>query len=207
MKYPKFAEHLKELRLFRNKTVYEVAEANSISPTYISQMENGQKLPSQDLLFSIARFLGLKNDKGYILKMTNDEFDGTKLIKIYADYKKLDKKVFLNRFISYTVEQVKKDTEVLFNNFELKKENKLKINKNTKEITALDTPFFDLEWLLHQKDFYVFYGHDYDIREVQKKKKSIETNDFYNTLPEEDIKMISALIKTYISNKYEKVKK
>lgn len=207
MKFQKFAEHLKELRLFRKKTVYEVAEAISVSPTYISQMENGQKLPSQKILFSLARFLGLKNDKGYILKMENDDFDGTKLIEIYADYKKLDKKVFLNRFISYTVEEVKNDAEILFNNYELKKENKLKINKNTEEITPLDTPYLDLEWLLQQKDFHVFYGLDYDTREVQKKQGHIETIDFYNTLSEEDIKMISGLIKTYISNKYEKVKK
>lgn len=207
MKFPKFAEHLKELRLFRKKTVYEVAEASSVSPTYISQMENGQKLPSQKILFSLARYLGSKNDKGFMEKVEKDYYDGLNLIKIYAEYKGLQYNKVWSSYFEYVSEELKKETNFLFDSIELKKENKLKINKNTEEITALDTPFLDLEWLLHQKDFYVFYGHDYDTREVQKKKETIETNDFYNTLAEEDIKMISALIKTYISNKYEKVKK
>lgn len=206
MEFPNFAIHLKNLRAFRAKTVYEVAEAVGVSHTYISQMENGKKLPSFKVLYPLVSYLGSRNDKGYINKVENLEYDGTKLLEEYANYKNMSSKAVINRYMEYVTEKLSEEVHDLFKTADSRKENKVTINRISKEITAINKPYYDLKWLLKQDEFFVFYGHEYDLQNVFEQKGSVSKNDVYNVLPDEDIKMISDLIEAYLSNKYKKVK-
>lgn len=204
MEYPIFANKVRVFREFREKTVYEVADAANVSHTYISQIENGKKLPSEKVLFPLIRFLGAKNDKGYMAKMENIEYNEASLLEAYARYKELDEDTLLHRYSQYVLDNITKDFNIL-TNAEVRNNNKIKISRKNDELFPLETPYYDLKWLLNQKDFYVMYGREYDIQELQKKEIDVSERSIFNVLKDEDISTIQDLIEAYLSNKYDKI--
>jgi transcriptional regulator with XRE-family HTH domain len=50
--------YLREWRLFRNKTQAQVAEALGVTKTHVSNIENGKRQYTQDLLEAAADYLG-----------------------------------------------------------------------------------------------------------------------------------------------------
>ena len=201
MEYPDFALLIKKYRSFRKKTVYEVAEFVEVSPTYISQIENGKKLPSKKVLFPLVRFLGLKNDKGYWEKVVNDEFSGTNLLEVYAKYKNISVSDLYHEYSDYVSSEIRKNLNEL-GDMEKRKNNEVSVNKKNGDIEPIKKPYFDLEWLLTQDQYHVFYGRRYNIQNLNKDKISISEFSLYNILNDIDIKIIKGLIDAYISNKY-----
>ena len=201
MEYPDFALLIKKYRSFRKKTVYEVAEFVEVSPTYISQIENGKKLPSKKVLFPLVRFLGLKNDKGYWKKVENEEFDGLDLLEVYAEYKKINSKELFYEYFNYVSDEIKTNFNEL-QDLERRKNNKFSVNKKNGDIEPTKKPYFDLEWLLTQDQYHVFYGRNYNIQKINKDNVSLSEFSLYNILNDIDIKIIKGLIDAYISNKY-----
>lgn len=64
----KFGEYLKQKRLEKNMKAKTAAELLSISPAYLSSLENGSRQPpSYELLEKIAAILGLSTDERYLL--------------------------------------------------------------------------------------------------------------------------------------------
>ena len=53
-----FAERLREVRLSREMTQLELASQAKVSPTYISELENGDIPPGIDLVDRLAQALG-----------------------------------------------------------------------------------------------------------------------------------------------------
>jgi transcriptional regulator with XRE-family HTH domain len=201
MEYPDFALLIKKYRSFRKKTVYEVAEFVDVSPTYISQIENGKKLPSKKVLFPLVRFLGLKNDKGYWKKVENVEFDGLDLLEVYAEYKKINSKELFHEYFNYVSDEIKTNF-IELQDLERRKNNKFSVNKKNGDIEPTKKPYFDLEWLLTQDQYHVFYGRNYNIQKINKDNVSLSEFSLYNILNDIDIKIIKGLIDAYISNKY-----
>ncbi|GEM01938.1 DNA-binding transcriptional regulator, XRE-family HTH domain [Halolactibacillus halophilus] len=201
MEYNDFALLIKKYRSFRKKTVYEVADFVDVSPTYISQIENGKKLPSKKVLFPLVRFLGLKNDKGYWKKVENEEFDGLDLLEVYAEYKKINSKELFHEYFNYVSDEIKTNFNEL-QDLERRKNNKFSVNKKNGDIEPTKKPYFDLEWLLTQDQYHVFYGRNYNIQKINKDNVSLSEFSLYNILNDIDIKIIKGLIDAYISNKY-----
>jgi len=201
MEYPDFALLIKEFRSYRKKTVYEVAEFVEVSPTYISQIENGKKLPSKKVLFPLARFLGLKNDKGYWEKVYNTNYHEKKLLEVYAEYKNISFKKLYNEYSDYISSEIRKNLKE-FGDIEKRRNNEFSVNKKNGNVELLKKPYFDLEWLLTQDQYHVFYGREYNIQNLNKDKISISEFSLYNILNDIDIKIIKGLIDAYISNKY-----
>lgn len=64
----KFGEFLKQKRLEKNIKAKSLAELLSISPAYLSSLENGSRHPpSYELLEKIASILKLSTDESYLL--------------------------------------------------------------------------------------------------------------------------------------------
>jgi len=53
---------LKTIRLATNKSLREVARSLDVSPSFLSQIENGKSHPSVATLYSLARYLGVPVD-------------------------------------------------------------------------------------------------------------------------------------------------
>lgn len=213
MEYPVFAKQVKELRALREKTVYEVAEATGVSHTYISQIENGKKLPSIKVLFPFVQFLGKTDGENNFMQVNEIKMGSLELLKIYGEYKDISYDDLTDDYLKYVQDKV------LFQAKEMNKvlaawgQNKVKLDRNTERMEEVDAPYFDLKWMLNQKDFAVFYGKDYDIGNVLGSKKElygkgkIDKNDVYNVLTDQDMKTIHDIIEAYISNKYRKLNK
>lgn len=204
MEFSDFAKAVKDFRTFRGKTVYEVAKASGVSHTYISQIENGKRVPSLKVLFPLVRFLGAENDKGYLGKMENIEYNESGLLDIYAECKDVEAKNIHEKYLEYITEDIRKELSILHDP-EMIDNNQIKINKNDNRITSIEKPYYDLKWLLNQSENYIFYGREYDIRGLKKESEIITSTDIYSILTEEDLATISDLIEAYISNKYPKI--
>lgn len=64
----KFGEFLKQKRLEKNIKAKSLAKLLSISPAYLSSLENGSRQPpSYELLEKIASILKLSTDESYLL--------------------------------------------------------------------------------------------------------------------------------------------
>jgi len=204
VEYPKFAGSMSKLRSLRNKTVYDVAEYVGVSHTYISQIENGKKLPSKKVLFPLVHYLG--RTKGYRYEKTWDVKTGSlELIKIYSDYKDMSYHNLINEYLSYVNDLSSIKSEQLEKAANALKNNRVKVSVDNDDFEELDKPYFDIKWLLTQKDYAVFFGRDYDAGGVLNVKDKIGKNDLYQALNQEDTNTILDLIEAYLSNKYRKV--
>ena len=69
-----------------------------------------------------------------------------------------------------------------------------------------DRPYFDLEWLLSQNDYHVFYGNKFFTDKNKIHTDSIDELT-YSKLNEDDKKMIKTIIESIFETKYDKSKK
>lgn len=74
------------------------------------------------------------------------------------------------------------------------------------KIKELDKPYFDLEWLLSQNDYHVFYGNKFFTDKNKIHTDSIDELT-YSKLNEDDKKMIKTIIESIFETKYDKSKK
>lgn len=218
------AKLLKDYRGIKKKTIYDVAEFVGVSHTYISQIENGKKLPSKNIFFLLTFYLSDFNEISYSeqnLKQTlkriddelgeqeakslKDEYDRVdKLLKLYSHYRNLDKIKLEEEYFLYVgkmiAEELKESNELLTARIH----NKILLNRNTGSSEIIKEPFLDLKWLLNQKEFYVFYGNEFDTQKLSEKYDDADTL-YYNILNDDDLNIINSIIEAYISNKYKKI--
>lgn len=199
MKYPKISKLLKVQRELRDATLYDLEKTVGVTASYLSQVENGNKLPSKKVLFLIAHFLDIHSEADNNFKEN--------LITVYAEYKNLDKKELMQEFEKFIEDYLKEKFEPLNKRVEAVVSRKLAVKKGTLEVELLDKPYFDLEWLLKQRDYEVFYGSRYNIQGTKENNKDVMNLISYSRLNEEDLNIIHDLIEAYISNRYGKVYK
>jgi transcriptional regulator with XRE-family HTH domain len=192
MKYPVISKLIKEQRKIKDMTLNELENAIGVTASYLSQVENGNKLPSEKVLFSIAYYLDIHSVKNNYQE---------KLITEYANIKCLNEKELWNDFRKFQASLIRDVEYSLNNSIDTVNKNKFKLKKGTLKAEPIEEPYFDLKWLLTQKEYEVFYGRDYNINPGEK---SILDKLFFHRLRDEDIKVIHGIIEAYISNKYEK---
>ncbi|WP_413357513.1 helix-turn-helix domain-containing protein [Robertmurraya sp. 2P01SA] len=195
MKYPFISKLIKEQRKIKDMTLNELENVIGVTASYLSQVENGNKLPSEKVLFSIAYYLDIRPVKNNYQE---------KLITEYANIKGLNEKELWNDFRKFKASLIRDVEYSLNNSIDTVNKNKFKLKKGTLKAEPIEEPYFDLKWLLTQKEYEVFYGRDYNINPGDK---SILDKLFFHRLRDEDIKIIHGIIEAYISNRYEKRKK
>lgn len=197
MSFESFGKLIKEQRLKKEGTIYELGKLAGVSNTYISQIENGKKIPSKKVFFLLTHFLGIHIENG-------DEFQ-VEMLRKYAEIKDIKVSDLSKQFFTYIDEYIEEKMKPLTNLSDDFSNNRIKINKGTLETERIDKPYFDLNWLLTQKEYEVLYHRDYDIQKTTG-KKGMNTIDklMYNRLTDIDIKTIREMIEAYISNKYRK---
>lgn len=195
MKYPFISKLIKEQRKIKDMTLNELENVIGVTASYLSQVENGNKLPSEKVLFSIAYYLDIRPVKNNYQE---------KLITEYANIKGLNEKELWNDFRKFKASLIRDVEYSLNNSIDTVNKNKFKLKKGTLKAEPIEEPYFDLKWLLTQKEYEVFYGRDYNINPGDK---SILDKLFFQRLRDEDIKIIHGIIEAYISNRYEKRKK
>jgi transcriptional regulator with XRE-family HTH domain len=195
VKYPVISKLIKEQRKIKEMTLNELENAIGVTASYLSQVENGNKLPSEKVLFSIAYYLDIRSVKNNYQE---------KLITEYANIKGLNEKELCNDFRKFQASLIRDVEYSLNNSIDTVNKNKFKLKKGTLKAEPIEEPYFDLKWLLTQKEYEVFYGRDYNINPGEK---SILDKLFFHRLRDEDIKVIHGIIEAYISNRYEKCKK
>ncbi|MFD1363429.1 helix-turn-helix domain-containing protein [Lentibacillus salinarum] len=196
MKYPVISNLIKEQRKIKGMTLNELEKVAGVTASYLSQVENGNKIPSKKVLFSIAYFL---DDRSNV----KNNYQG-KLITEYAAIKELNKNELWNdfqRFQRFHSNLIREMENSMNESIDTVNKNKFRIKKGALKAEPIAEPYFDLKWLLTQKDYEVFYGSDYNINSGEESELD---KVFYPRLRDEDKKIIHGIIEAYISNRYEK---
>ncbi|MDU0429282.1 hypothetical protein QVA60_02125 [Staphylococcus chromogenes] len=186
----------------------QFAKKSDLSTSYINKLINNPELVPLEKSFKKLA-LGL-----YKIGATEEEL--TKFIKIVAAddrFKKLiderNKKNYYDiKFDSYEMYLIAEINNVI-DSYVMPKidskgiletlflENRIAIDKDNQIIFLSDIgdslPLLDLEWLLKQKKFHVYYGNELMMNNAP----------FPNVLSEEDKKVIYEIVNAYLSTKYE----
>ncbi|MGJ9458506.1 helix-turn-helix domain-containing protein [Oceanobacillus sp. CF4.6] len=198
MNYPVISKLIKEQREIKGMTLNDLEKVIGVTASYLSQVENGNKLPSEKVLFSIAYFLDIGSVKNNYQE---------KLITEYAAIKGLNENELWNDLQKFRADLLRTLEKSMNTSIDTVSKNKFKLKKGTLKVEPIDEPYFDLKWLLTQKEHEVFYGRDFNIRGEYSGGESKLDKFFYHRLRDEDIKIIHGIIEAYISNRYEKRKK
>lgn len=134
---------LKEKRKEKNFTMKELANKSGISESYISKIENDAvNFPKRERLLSLAYALDPENiDNLYtrFLKITNQSTE--------------DSEKEFNQFSNR--KNVGIDSGYLNKSFI---DSNVRIDKKNAKVIATDYPYFDIEWLVNQRNFQLFLG-------------------------------------------------
>lgn len=188
---------MKKQRKLRDVTLSDLERAVEVTASYLSQVENGNKLPSKEVLFKIAHWLGVHSGNNF----------EEELIYVYAEYKNIDNNELMEEFQTFIKDYLDEKMKPMKKMADDWGNNKIQVTKNTLDAKRIDKPYFDLKWLLTQKEYEVFYGREYDIQGTQWVGKDIMDKMLFNRLNDEDIKIIREMIEAYISNRYKKIYK
>ncbi|MFB4472729.1 helix-turn-helix domain-containing protein [Oceanobacillus caeni] len=199
MKYPKISKLMKKQRKIREATLAHLESMVGVTASYLSQVENGNKLPSKEVLFKLAHWLSVHSENEYQFK--------EELFSAYAEYKKIDKDDLMVEFSIFIKKYLDEKTKPLREWADDWSNNRIQATKHTLDAKRIEKPYFDLKWLLTQKEYEVFYGREYDIQGTQWVGENIMDKVMFNRLHDEDIEIIHDMIEAYISNRYGKVYK
>ncbi|WP_415410492.1 hypothetical protein [Staphylococcus agnetis] len=205
MKFGKLlSECLEKYKISNN----QFAKKSDLSTSYINKLINNPELVPLEKSFKKLA-LGL-----YKIGATEEEL--TRFVKIVAAddrFKKLiderNKKNYYDiKFDSYEMYLIAEINNVI-DSYVMPKidskgilealflENRIAIGKDNQIIFLSDIgdslPLLDLEWLLKQKKFHVYYGNEL----------MMNNTPFPNVLSEEDKKVIYEIVNAYLSTKYE----
>lgn len=193
-------DYFKELRSELDLTLEELSNMIGLSKSYINQIEKNERTPSKKKLFEILFYFNEYQELEPPLPV--DE-----IFTLFANQKKLDYDLLAEEYRGY-VNDFKSEIEKKNEKFNARIENIVsnRIEYPTdhdKKLRELDKPYYDLEWLLSQKDFHLFYGRDFHTDNKQIHTDSLDAFT-YSKLSEEDKKMIKSIIEAIFSNKYKK---
>ncbi|QYA45452.1 helix-turn-helix domain-containing protein [Macrococcoides bohemicum] len=213
----KFGEILKEEREKLSLSVKKLSDLSGVSTAYISKLENNKRnYPSQDVIFNLASGLHEGMHNKFDFAMLGRKYEDEIVYNILDKFINADDTIFNNVDMYHLFERYKKfyDSKQASKyklNIENKKqifENKVLVDKKTNKYDVVDYPFLDLNWLLTQNEYEVFYGRNMIFNKKINHKgdinKGLDENEmfFYNKLDEKDIKTIKEIIDAFLSNKY-----
>ncbi len=212
----KFGEIVKEERNRHGLSVRELSELSGVSTAYISKIENNKRAyPSKETIFNISFGFDEFLIENYDFILYDDITIDFYSYKLFLDFLKAKDSNFLesdiskltNEYLSHYIKRfgnsVKKNNEItqeIFNN-------EIELEKGNSEGKVIDKPNYDLEWLLSQKQFEVFYGRSFLTKPeiLNNQKLTPKLMYYYNSLDESDLITIKKLIEAYLESKYEKI--
>ncbi|MCJ0933382.1 helix-turn-helix transcriptional regulator [Mammaliicoccus sciuri] len=213
----KFGEILKKERVSFGISVSKLADLSGVSTAYISKIENGKRgFPTLEIIFSFgyAFKFYVENEYGKIGKF--ESINNLYIHELIDSFVKADDSNITNEQkddLYYAFEEYYKNRleKSLNDNTELKNDiflNKILLKKNSLTKNAVDRPYMDLEWLLDQSEFEVFYGRNFILNNeiLSQKKLNEKEMYYYNVLTPKDIATIKSLITIFLENKYMKTK-
>lgn len=215
--YLYFSDILKNARTEEKLSINRLSKLANVSTTYISKLENRKRsFPTLEMIFNITygfmlnsmeKYSNLENYEDFVvpeIELLLEEFvtsDDSNLTEYeietsqneFERFYQRKEKSFLNKSIS--------STQSIYSN-------KIKMPRNSDTFEELDEPYLDLQWLLNQTKYNVFYGRDFltDYDTVQKRSLKTKNMYYYNILDESDLNTIKKLIEVYLESKYPKIK-
>lgn len=205
----KFGNQLFKYLDNRNVSINYFAKICGLSPPYFTKIKhNPEIIPLEKSFFKIL--VGLQNigvsenqfdkmieylannkkhQKKIEKRLENGEYGSITNLS-YIDYVKLD----LNKFYQDNIQVYEDSKKYLKKNLT---ENKVAVNKKNEFVLIEDfednKPFFDLEWLLSQDIYQLFYSNS----------MKISDKVLPNMISDIDKQIIKNLIKTYFETKYD----
>lgn len=199
----KVGDYYKELRKDLKMTLEEFSYTIGLSKSYLNQIEKNERIPSKNKLFQNICYL---NE----FQKLDPPLPENEILKVFANQKKLDYSLLKKEYREY-VEEFLENIIKHENSIGIKLDNldnnciAYPVNHDEK-IKELDKPYFDLEWLLSQNDYHVFYGNKFFTDKNKIHTDSIDELT-YSKLNEDDKKMIKTIIESIFETKYDKSKK
>ncbi|MGC4666417.1 helix-turn-helix domain-containing protein [Enterococcus hirae] len=161
----KFGETLRLKRTDSGKTMVELSQLTGISQSHISQLENGKRLPNEEIIHHLAEGIASKGNKklydelskaffeAYYIDCLNDSLDEVEMIlKNFSDVEHHNNcKFYVNNVTNFTKTDIKKNIlELSMKNILEKRKNKYislenMLNSKNKELTLAGEPLSDEE--------------------------------------------------------------
>lgn len=210
MELKTFAEEFEKWREQFDFTIYELAEVLEVSPTYVSQIGNGKRLPSKKLLFKLIYKI-LENDLKKEFTNSSDITDYKApdvlgathgLVNSFSKEKNIKLAPLVDELTDYIRTRLKEFiADQSFMGASIKSRN-IKIDKVTGKYHEIEKPYFDLAWILRQEESEVMFGGDHltDMISVSNDKLAA------SRLSEDDLTFIFKMIELYLDSKYAKPK-
>lgn len=199
----KIGDYIKNLRKDLGMTLEEFSEIVGLSKSYINQIEKNERTPAKKKIFEILFYFNEYQE-------IDPPLPDAEMLEVFAKYKSLDISVLKKEYADYIKEfheRLNMQSKKFNTTLDKIENNKIQYPTNHEnDITSLEKPYFDLEWLLTQDEFHVFYGRKYhtDIKQVHTDPLDKLA---YNKISEDDKKMIKRIIDSIFDNKYEKYNK
>ncbi|MFT0636505.1 helix-turn-helix domain-containing protein [Staphylococcus ureilyticus] len=195
----KVGDYYRELRSYLKMTLEDFSYNVGLSKSYINQIEKNERIPSKNKLFQMLCYF---NE----FQKLEPQLPTDDILHSFSNQKKLDESRLKKDYEKY-VKEFKENLKQHEANIGAQIRN-IDTNKiayptdHNKKIEELDKPYFDLEWLLTQKEFHVFYGNKF-----YTDKNKIHTDSVdeltYNKLNDDDKKMIKNIIENIFETKYD----
>lgn len=199
----KTGDYIRDLRSDLEMTLEEFSQTIGLSKSYINQIEKNERTPSKNTLFNILVFFN-------VFQKMNPPLPENKILTAFSKQKGLDKNTTIKEYNDWVKEFIgnldehEKEIGVSFESID---HNRLEYpTDHNKPIKELDKPYFDLEWLLDQDEFHVFYGNKFYTDKNQIHSDSIDELT-YSKLNDDDKKMIKEIIESIFKTKYDQKKK
>ncbi|WP_414051085.1 helix-turn-helix domain-containing protein [Macrococcus animalis] len=196
----KFGEVIREVRKINGFSLKELSRRASISPGYLSNIENGAtSIPSvtiiSKILFGLTRDINEKKNGHLSQKEIYEKVFSSEDLHLDIEEKK---QIFekANDILVEKINHIKSKADEYNNLYFKNKYSQLLHSDTPRKFT--DEPVFDLEWLTQQRKYKVFYGRSYLVNK--------EDDNEYHVLQNEDLEIITNIIKAYIDTKYSKIK-
>lgn len=196
----KIGDYIKDLRKDLRMTLEEFSEVIGLSKSYINQIEKNERVLSKKKLFETIYYFNQ-------YQKIDPPLPTNEMLKVFANQKSLNIDTLQDEYYEFetTLQEKQKNATGKFSKkMDSISENKIEYPTNhNKDIKEIDKPLFDLEWLLSQDEYHLFYGRKYH---TDTSKVHTDTLDklTYNKLSEEDKKMIKKVIEAIFENKYNK---
>ncbi len=195
-------DYLKSYREINDLTTRELGDRFDITPSYVTQIEHGKRMPSKNKLFQIMSYFANEIGDFGIGEIPREE-----IIKEYTSNKKAPFEAVLKEYFEYEDTRKKEKFEILngLNKDGEKLHNKqVKLYKKESRIEIIEAPYFNLAWLLTQDDFEVFFLDDFNNVTEQRIDGEIPIfNSIYaSVLSETDKKMIYNVLKEIFEHRF-----
>src|SRR5699024_3520692 len=196
----KIGDYIKQLRKDLDMTLEEFSEILGLSKSYINQIEKNERTPAKQKIFEILFYFNEYQE-------IDPPLPAKEILEIFSSYKRLDKDILNKEYEDYVkefYERLNKKAEKYNARLDYIECNKIQYPTNhERDLIELDKPYFDLEWLLTQDEFHVFYGKKYHTDTKQVHTDSLDKLS-YNKISEDDKKMLKKVIDSIFENKYKK---